>query len=581
MGFVCLFFSLSELGICSSFWMGGGVGVGGGGQTVVLQKAENKLIFIRLHRDKDTSFKVQTFKVLLHYQIYDIPNDINSAVEILEFVKVVDCYPNTFIAYNIMLTIPVTVASAERKASTWANASQLRSLFCHLLLFCEISSPLLLWNTTCDRMKDDYLHTLRAELPNKTVTFAAGIVEQQLLHDLDDTLRSAIPSKSMADFGLPVPSVDHNDLLPKLNRDQLSTYNKVIASIENKKQALIFVYGHGGTRKTFLWTNILSYLRSIRKIALAVAASGIASLLLPSGTATHSRFKIPIDLNDKKSCDIKKRTFLGDLMQRTTLIIWDEAPTSDRRCFEFLDRSLRDVLDCDEKPFGGISVLLGGDFLLTLPFLPKSTRSEIIALSLPSSYLWTYFIIYFLHTNMRLESSNTIPHTSMTLSDFGTWFLAIGNGHIGVPDKDDPRDSSWIQIPSSLLISPSPNSLQTLIDFVYGDDTLNQPTASHLSARAIVCPTNDSADEINAHVLRMVTTAARVYNNTDTMQPNGKHTSDLEGISIEYLNQLSFPGIPPHELLLKVDCLIMLLRNINQKEGLCNGTQMIVSQLLL
>ncbi|XP_023739552.1 uncharacterized protein LOC111887620 [Lactuca sativa] len=491
------------------------------------------------------------------------------------------------------------------EASTWANTSQLRSLFYHLLLFCEVSNPLLLWNTACDRMKDDYLHTMRAEVPDKTITSAAGIVEQQLLHDLDDTLRSAVPSKSMADFGLPVPSANvigvlrnrllleemsydregllkqHNDLLPKLNNDQRPVYNKVVTSIENEKQILIFVYGHGGTGKTFLWTTILSYLRSIGKIVLAVAASGITSLLLPSGTTAHSRFKIPIDLNNKKSCDIKKRTFLGDLMQRTTLIIWDDAPMSDRRCFEFLDRSLRDVLDYDEKLFGGISVLLGGDFRQTLPVLPKSTRSKIIALTLPSSYLWTYFIIQFLHTNMRLESSNTIPHSSMTLSEFATWLLAISNGHIGVLDKDDPRDSNWIQIPSSLLISPSPDSLQTLIDFVYGDGTLNLPTATPLSARAIVCPTNDSTDEINAHVLKMVTTGARVYNNTYTMHPNGKHTSHLEGLyPIEYLNQLSFPRIPPHELLLKVDYLIMLLRNINQREGLCNGTRMIVSQLL-
>ncbi|CAI9300682.1 unnamed protein product [Lactuca saligna] len=79
----------------------------------------------------------------------------------------------------------------------------------------------------------------------------------------------------------------------------------------------------------------------------------------------------------------------------------------------------------------------------------------------------------------------------------------------------------------------------------------------------------------------MVTTAARVYNSTNTMHPNGKHTLNLEDLyPIEYLNQLTFPGIPPHKLLLKVDCPIMLLRNINQKEGLCNGTRMIVSQLL-
>jgi hypothetical protein len=40
-----------------------------------------------------------------------------SAYEILQFVKATDCYPNVSIAYRILLTIPVTVASAERSFS--------------------------------------------------------------------------------------------------------------------------------------------------------------------------------------------------------------------------------------------------------------------------------------------------------------------------------------------------------------------------------------------------------------------------------------------------------------------------------
>jgi hypothetical protein len=42
-----------------------------------------------------------------------------------------------------------------------------------------------------------------------------------------------------------------------------------------------FVYGYGRTGKTFLWTTLLNSVRSKGKIALAVASSGIASLLLP------------------------------------------------------------------------------------------------------------------------------------------------------------------------------------------------------------------------------------------------------------------------------------------------------------
>lgn len=66
---------------------------------------------------------------------------------------------------------------------------------------------------------------------------------------------------------------------------------------------------------------------------------------------------------------------------------------NDRQCFEYLHRSLRDVLDYKNQPFGGISILLGGDFRQTLLVSLKSTRSHTIALTLPNSYMWLCFKI--------------------------------------------------------------------------------------------------------------------------------------------------------------------------------------------
>ncbi|KAF1860373.1 hypothetical protein Lal_00037712 [Lupinus albus] len=44
-----------------------------------------------------------------------------------------------------------------------------------------------------------------------------------------------------------------------------------------------FLYGYGGTGKTFIWKTLASVLRSENHIVLTVASSGIASLLLPGG----------------------------------------------------------------------------------------------------------------------------------------------------------------------------------------------------------------------------------------------------------------------------------------------------------
>ena len=44
----------------------------------------------------------------------------------------------------------------------------------------------------------------------------------------------------------------------------------------------------------------------------------------------------------------------------------------------------------------------------------------------------------------------------------------------------------------------------------------------------------------------------------------------------EFLNSLTPNGLPPHELKLKINCPIILLRNIDPANGLCNGTRLVV-----
>ena len=69
---------------------------------------------------------------------------------------------------------------------------------------------------------------------------------------------------------------------------------------------MFFVYGHGGTGKTFLWNTIINGIRLEGKIVLAIASSGIASLLLPGGRTARSRFKIPINIEECSTCRISK-----------------------------------------------------------------------------------------------------------------------------------------------------------------------------------------------------------------------------------------------------------------------------------
>jgi hypothetical protein len=46
-----------------------------------------------------------------------MPKRPMSSMEIFEYITEMDCYPNISIAYRILFTMPVIVASAERRFS--------------------------------------------------------------------------------------------------------------------------------------------------------------------------------------------------------------------------------------------------------------------------------------------------------------------------------------------------------------------------------------------------------------------------------------------------------------------------------
>ena len=115
-------------------------------------------------------------------------------------------------------------------------------------------------------------------------------------------------------------------------------------AVERNKGGIFFVYGYGGTGKIFIWKTLSAALRSKGEIVLVVPSSGITSILLFRGRTTHSRFIFSLNPNEDFTCNIRQGSPLAELIIKTRLIIWDEAPMVHKHYFEALNRTLRDIL---------------------------------------------------------------------------------------------------------------------------------------------------------------------------------------------------------------------------------------------
>ncbi|XP_015967235.1 uncharacterized protein LOC107490951 [Arachis duranensis] len=164
------------------------------------------------------------------------------------------------------------------------------------------------------------------------------------------------------DIGLLIQEHDSN--LLKLNEEQRVIYEKIVNCVCNKEGECFFIYGFGGTGKTFLYRTLPARLRSERKIFINVASSGIAVLLLPGGKTAHSMFNIPIESNEDTVCRVSKGSAKAELIRCADLIIWDKAPMINKLAFEALDRILHDIMSSvsvvnNDLPFGGKIIILG------------------------------------------------------------------------------------------------------------------------------------------------------------------------------------------------------------------------------
>ena len=465
-------------------------------------------------------------------------------------------------------------------ASQMQTGTSLRQLFASLLLFCSPTHPNKLWTQFRDFICDDLAHRIRTRYhidhPSQDQIYDLG------LYLLEGILKSS--GKSLASFhpmaqpvfnwdlhtgnALITEQLDYNreeesniatTMVPQLNPEQKSSYDMVLSAVLSGTGGTFFLNGPGGTGKTFVYRALCHTLRGMGHIVICVASSGIAALLLPGGRTSHSMLKIPIEgLGPKSFCSIDKEDSRAELLRSTSLIVWDEVPMQHRFGPEAVSRTLMDIRD-DPRPFGGLTVVFGGDFRQVLPVIRRGSAEHIIGASMCRSSLWKKVHVLRLHRNQRLE------HTPDSCR-FASWLLDIGSG--GQLRNCD------VTIPPSMVV----DSVGKLLDFVYPGlkDRNTPPTQDFFRDRAILAARNGDVNQMNYDVLKMLNGEEIVLFSADRVVTETGADGTTMRYPVELLRSLDAPGLPPGELHIKIGCPLILLVNLAPSRGLCNGTRMVL-----
>ncbi|GMF31886.1 unnamed protein product [Phytophthora fragariaefolia] len=259
------------------------------------------------------------------------------------------------------------------------------------------------------------------------------------------------------------------------------------------------------------------------------------------GRTAHSTFKIPLKLINNSTCAIYKQSHLKSLIQGASLIIWDEALMTHRHEFGAVDRTLRDIMDNDQEPFGGKVFVLQSDFQQILPVVVRGTPAETIGACLKSSTLWEHFKQ--LHLTETCVSDRPEGRHEVNRS-IGRDFVKIPQDMLIDTSDGDQEESDDEKIRPGAV----PRGVKKIIDVMYAD--INVPdiaTDGYFANQTILTPTNTVVHRINEAVSKRLSGDSHVYLSIDKVDDDNEENFFEQ----EVLHSININGIPPHKLTLK------------------------------
>ena len=166
----------------------------------------------------------------------------------------------------------------------------------------------------------------------------------------------------------------------------------------------VFLTGSAGSGKTYTLNQYIDYLRA-RRVPVAVTAStGIAATHM-NGTTIHSWSGIGIkdELSDRDLTNLSRKQFLADRLKDTAVLVIDEISMLHAKQINLVSQVLKHVRKND-KAFGGIQVVVAGDFFQLPPIGSKGESNREKFAFMSEAWLDAKFHICYLSEQHRQVS---------------------------------------------------------------------------------------------------------------------------------------------------------------------------------
>lgn len=318
----------------------------------------------------------------------------------------------------------------------------------------------------------------------------------------------------------------------------------------------LFITGPGGTGKSRLIKHFVNYAKSIGRQLDVCAMTGCAAVLLECNAKTlHSWSGIKLANGNKNAVisRVLKNKMAINTWKKAKILVIDEVSMMSKKIFEIVEEIARGVKR-STAPFGGMQVIFTGDFF-QLP--PVGTDGE------PDTELFCFETPIW---NSVFKPDNIIELTTMFRQKDPLYIEILSQIRRGYID-DEKREilKSYVH----REYDPSKNNgcaltkifaLRSKTDYVNNMmfSKLNEEEHVFEVVRSKPCKTYlDSSTPIEPHIIQ--------------------HCSKIPSTDIAFETEIMMNNMPcPKVVRLKKGATVMCTVNLDQEQGVCNGSQGVV-----